>query len=430
MRSRNGRYQRTRRGFQPVVVVREKNLIKFLGRVNALAHRQYARCAYEALRHGHQDIVLDFSLCQGAFPVGMVPIAASIGALRRQGAATSIILPRSEELKRLFHNANWAHFIEPERFDPFDFHHDRHVAAHRFTTPEEQQQLVNAFIDVVLRQMTLERDVIAGLEWSINEITDNVLNHAQCPDGGIVQVSTFRETRKVGFAVADTGRGILASLREGHRHLRTDAQAIAEAIKAGVTRDPEAGQGNGLAGSMRIATMSGGFMELTSGSAHLLVRSDESRNDDVTSKFRVQGTIAYVEISSRKSFHLAEALGLSGTPHQPVDIIETAYLTEHGDALILRLREEASGFGTRPLGKRIRQKCQNLLNAEPSKPLILDWGGVPLVSSSFADELVGKLFVELGPLAFGARIRNQGMESLVRGLLEKAIIQRAAQSLS
>ena len=52
---------------------------------------------------------------------------------------------------------------------------------------------------------------------------------------------------------------------------------------------------------------------------------------------------------------------------------------------------------------------------------------MPLVSSSFADELVGKLFASLGPLAFSARVRNIGMDAMVHGLVDKAIMQRAAQ---
>ena len=69
----------------------------------------------------------------------------------------------------------------------------------------------------------------------------------------------------------------------------------------------------------------------------------------------------------------------------------------------------------------------NLLNAEPTKPLLLDWGGIPLISSSFADELVGKLFASLGPLAFSARVQNIRMETIVRGLVDKAIMQWVAQ---
>ena len=121
-----------------------------------------------------------------------------------------------------------------------------------------------------MRNMTLERDVIAGLEWSINEITDNVLNHAECSEGGIAQGRHF--TRNVAFVVADAGRGVLASLREGHPELRTDDQAIGEAMKAGVTRNPDAGQGNGIAGAMRIAMMSEGFFQITSVLAQIAAR--------------------------------------------------------------------------------------------------------------------------------------------------------------
>ena len=70
----------------------------------------------------------------------------------------------------------------------------------------------------------------------------------------------------------------------------------------------------------------------------------------------------------------------------------------------------------------------NLLNAEPSYPLIIDWSGVPIISSSFADEVIGKLFIKLGALTFSARIRNIGMEEIIRSLLDKAVSQRLTQS--
>lgn len=258
--------------------------------------------------------MLDFSACEAAFLNGMIAILASVDSRRRDSVDVEIVLPVREELKRLFHNANWAHFIDPSRYDASDVHYDRHVAAHRFKTADDQQQLVNSYMDVVMRQITLERDVIAGLEWSINEITDNVLNHAQSPDGGIVQVSTFRQARNIAFGVADAGQGILSSLREGHPYLKSDAQAIGEAVKGGVTRNPDVGQGNGLAGSLRIATMSGGSIEITSGRAQLVVRGSESRTHERAESMRVPGTVVYVVLGLDRRFHISEALGFSGEP--------------------------------------------------------------------------------------------------------------------
>ena len=409
------------------VVTRAENHIRFTGRVNSFAHRQFMWCLHECRARGHEDIVLDFSGCEGAFPNGMIPLLAGADALRREGVDLSIQLPEETRLERLFLNTNWAHFLEPTRYAASETVHDRHVAAHRFVDSDQQRRLVNDFMDVVMRNMTLERDVLAGLEWSVNEITDNVLNHAQCEDGGIVQVSTFSEARKVAFGVADSGRGILSSLREGHSDLETDAQAIGEAVKAGITRNPESGQGNGIAGTLRIATMSSGTFEITSGVAQLVVRQGNSTSYKRKERQRFPGTVVYAELGLDARFQLSEALGFYGEPHQPVDIIELLYETEGGEAVFLKLRDESTGFGSRPAGRQLRTKCMNLLKAEPAKPLLLDWTGVPLVSSSFADELIGKLFASLGPLAFSARVRNIGMEAVVRGLVEKAIVQRVAQ---
>ena len=419
------------------MVVREDNRIRFTGRVNPFAHRQFMRCLHDCLQRGYQDVILDFSECDAAFPDGMIPLLPSADALRRQDIDLSVRLPQASELARLFRNANWAHFLDPDAYEKSDTIHDRHLAAQRFTNWVEQQRLVNDFMDVVMRNMTLERDVIAGLEWAINEITDNVLNHAECAEGGFVQVSTFRDARKVAFGVADSGKGILESLREGHPDLRTDAQAIGEAIKAGVTRSADVGQGNGIAGALRISTMSKGSFQITSGLAQVVARTDRKPEDgDFGSDVQVYerresqrftGTVVYAEIGVDSRFHLSEALGFQGEPHQPTDIIELQYQTEEGDAVVLRLSEESTGFGSRPAGRQLRTKCMNLLQAEPKKPLLLDWTAVPLVSSSFADELVGKLFASLGPLAFSARVRNVGMEAMVRGLVDKAIMQRVAQ---
>ena len=428
----NGTHRR-RGAPAPRVVVRDGNRISFVGRVNGFAHRQFMWRLDECRTRGYEDVVLDFSTCESAFPIGMIPLLAHADALRREAVDLSVELPEKPELERLFRNTNWAHFLEPSRFQQSDAVHDRHLAARRFRDSAQQQELVNAFMDVVMRSMTLDRPVIAGLEWSINEITDNVLNHAECEEGGIAQVSTFGEARKVAFGVADSGRGILSSLSEGHPSLRTDAQAIGEAMKAGITRNPDAGQGNGIAGTLRIATMSKGAFEITSGLAQIVVRTqlDVGRPDSqVYSRKepqRFHGTVVYAELGLDTHFHLAEALGFGSEGQEPVDIVEMLYETEAGDATVLKLRDESTGFGSRPAGRQLRNKCLNLLNAEPAKPLLLDWTGVPLVSSSFADELVGKLFASLGPLAFSARVRNLGMDATVRGLVDMAIMQRAAQ---
>ena len=416
---------------QPPAVKRKDNRLIFTKSVNPYAHRQFMWCLSDCLERGYQDIILDLSLCQRAFPNGVLPVIAGVDALRRDGIDVYVILPANEDLHRLFANTNWAHLLEPESYSESTTVHPRHAPARRFRDAEQQHTLVGEALEVLLGGITsLQRDDLGALEWSMNEITDNVLTHADCDLGGILQVSTFENAGKVAVGVTDSGRGILESLRESHRELTDDADAIYKALEAGVTRHSDIGQGNGMAGALRIAMMSGGSIEITSGRAQVLYRNDQSTPFRRSPRQTFHGTFVYFDIDLDTRFDLSEALDFGGGPHRPVDVVEALYETDDGRALNLRLRDEEVGFGSRMAGRQIRTKALNLLNAEPDKPLLLDWAGVPLISSSFADELVGKLFATLGPLTFSLRVRNTGMRPVVHGLIDKAIMQRAGQTLA
>ncbi len=412
-------------------VQREDNRILFTERINPQAHGQFMWCLNDCLEKGYEDIVLDLSQCEAAFPNGVLPLIAGVDDLRRGHKDVSVVLPTADYLQRLFLNANWAHLLQPDRYPRSETNHPRHVPARRFRDGNQQHQLVGEALDVLLSGMpALQRDDLSALEWSIDETTDNVLNHAQCDAGGILQVSTFERDRKVTVGVADSGRGILESLRESYPELQYDDDAIYKALEAGVTRHNDYGQGNGLAGALRIATASGGYIEITSGRAQVVCRAGDSSPYRRGPQQRFQGTFVYFEIDLDSELQLSEALAFGGEPHRPIDLVETLYETEDGSAISLRLRDEKVGFGSRMAGRQIRTKCLNLLDAAPDKPLLLDWEDVPLISSSFADELVGKLFAELGPLAFSARIRNIGMRRIVHDLIDKAIMQRAGQTMA
>ncbi|MBP7499927.1 MAG: STAS-like domain-containing protein [Chryseobacterium sp.] len=283
-------------------------------------------------------------------------------------------------------------------------------------------------MDVVIRNLEIPKDLITGLEWSINEITDNVLNHSESTNGGIIQATTQIKERKVIFAVADSGRGILHSMKEGFPELRTDLHAIGEAIKAGVTRNPDFGQGNGLAGTLRVTTKTKGSLEILSGFGRLKVTDQETVRKK--NNFSYQGTMVSGEINLIEDFSISEALDFDGTGQKyiPSNIIDFKYESEHQDILRLKMKDETTGFGSRKSGMQIRTKVKNLINAKPGFPLIIDWAGVPVISSSFADELIGKLFLEMGAMSFSSIVKNINMEPFITGLLDKAVSQRLTQA--
>ena len=52
-----------------------------------------------------------------------------------------------------------------------------------------------------------------------------------------------------------------------------------------------------------------------------------------------------------------------------------------------------------------------------------------LISSSFADELIGKLVLEYGFFGFNNVIRLKNMNSLVQTIVQRSVSQRMAESL-
>lgn len=259
-----------------------KSTIELTGKVNSFNVKDYSSALMLFKESNADNLTIDFSRVLYAYPNGMLPIISSIELLRQNGIKINVKLPQRDDVRKMFRNVDWAHYLSPEQFEKSESKHDRHLVTRFFTNEVEQHSAVNDFLDVVLRNMVVPKDILSGLEWSINEITDNVLNHSQSKIGGIIQASTYPKSGQIAFAVVDSGRGILNSLREGIPTLRTDLQAIGEAIKAGVTRNPKYGQGNGLAGSLKITTMTGGSLEITSGAGRLISTMEETRKNQRT----------------------------------------------------------------------------------------------------------------------------------------------------
>ena len=380
---------------------------------------------------GYQDVILDLEHCSLAFQNAMLSVCAQVMAYRKSGISFELIPPTDPTLKNLFKNTNWGYFLDPNRFSPSTFKGHTRIPATQYRTPEEQQAAVNRIVNVMLGAIPeLERVDFAAFEWAVNELTDNVLVHANSSVGGFVQVSTFLKNRKrVQFVVADAGIGIPRSLRGGHPDIGSDTEALDRAIREGVTRDAAVGQGNGMFGSYQICSKSEGEFLVDSGWARLHYRP----NSGLT--IAKQGTpyngtlvVATIDFSDPKL--LEDALSFKGVRYEPIGVVELKYAFNAAGDAHFKLAEESSSFGSRVSGKPIRNKLMNLARMNGQGMVCVDFAGVPLVSSSFADEAFGKLFLALGPVAFMQRIKLHNMMDTVEGLVNKAIAQRMRTGLS
>ena len=354
-----------------------ENRISVVGRLGLSDfHRLLAAFHSQTTKRGYQDLVLDFSLCTAAFAGPMVSICSAIGALRFEGIDTTVILPQKKSLERLFLNANWACLLDPAAFEESVHRSQAHVPAILFTSPADQQAAVNRMLDTLLSSMQdISRPDLSALEWSLSEITDNVLTHSRSSSGGIVQLTNFRQKGMLEFVVGDSGVGIPTTLREGHRDIGSDSDALDRAIREGVTRDTTLGQGNGLHGAFQIARVSGGYFHAHSGYARLAYESESLhiRSEQIP----CSGTLIVSCIDRSKPNVLSEALRFGGVSHKPVDYIETRYESSPEGEIVFLMREEASSFGSRSSGQPVRTKLANLIRISGRNRVIVDFSGFP-----------------------------------------------------
>ena len=362
----------------------------------------------------------------------MLSICAQIAAYRKAGIYFTFIPPKDAKLLNLFKNTGWAYFIDPRMFEPPIYRsYSSRIPVTQYQSPKEQLDAVNKIVNVILGAIPeMQRSDFAAFEWAINEITDNVLVHSESPVGGFIQLSTFQKNKKqVQFVVADAGIGIPKTLKQGHPEIGSDTDALDRAIREGVTRDKTVGQGNGLFGSYQICSKSGGYFGVHSGHA-CLEFSNRKGLSIANENIPYDGTLVIATIDFSNPKLLEEALSFGGKKYIPVDYVETNYEMSEDGLIHFILKVESDSFGSRVAGKPVRNKLANLLRMGGSQKIIIDLADIALISSSFADEAFGKLFLEVGAVSFMQKFEFINVMDTVRQLIDKAITQRLSVGVS
>jgi anti-sigma regulatory factor (Ser/Thr protein kinase) len=406
------------------------NVISVAGQFTvAEFHRLLAAIHNLTSRSGYDNLVLDMTSCSAAFPGPMLAICSEVAQIRQEGIKTELLLPASDKLNRLFVNANWAHIIDPLNYDQSVFKGLKQVPTTLFTTSDEQFRTVNKIMDNILGSLdAFSRGDIAAIEWSLNEITDNVINHSESAIGGLVQLSTFQRKKKlVEYVVCDAGIGIPKSLRQARPEITSDSGAIHQSIQEGVTRNNKSNQGNGLFGTFQIACISEGYLEIHSGRGSLYYNKKEGLHVK-TEQIPFNGTLLIVGIDYSNPDLLGEALKFGGKPHYPLDFIENKFEAS-GEKIKFIMTNEATSFGSRKSAEPINTKLKNLARICTNSRICIDFDDIAVVSSSFADEVFGKLFVEMGPLLFMQKFEFINITATVKNLIDRAITLRTSTGL-
>lgn len=91
--------------------------------------------------------------------------------------------------------------------------------------------------------------------------------------------------------------------------------------------------------------------------------------------------------------------------------------------MIVKLKEFGASLGSRVLGKEV----SNMIDFEKEDEIILDFQDVKMVTSSFADEVVGKNCVKSGIHNFFKRVQIVNTSEQIKLILKKAIMDRLVE---
>jgi anti-sigma regulatory factor (Ser/Thr protein kinase) len=128
---------------------------------------------------------------------------------------------------------------------------------------------------------------LAAVRFCLSELTRNVLEHANSPEGAFVAAQHLAddESRRVTIAVADCGQGIPAHLSHAHPQVNDELSALGMAMRPGITGalpgtyGTPNNAGAGLYITRSIAKATGGYFLIVSGHAAYRLRRARSEND-------------------------------------------------------------------------------------------------------------------------------------------------------
>ena len=368
--------------------------------------------------HDKNTIDIGFSATR-IHPTACVPIAGIIQQLRASGKKIYCHYDRDSYLAAI-------NFDRPyrvvEHLDSLAFPFSK---VWKFCNFEEITKLVNAYLNEIISLTQCSAGVIEGLEWALNEVMDNVIQHSLCAEGYIMAVY-HKTTNYLLFDIYDNGQGIYNSLRNSEYHPHTAIDAISIAIQEGKTRDKSIGQGNGLWGLYNIIQKNKGRLCITSSGSAIMLKSDGRLNkfEELPLLETKNGTTSVdISFNCNEAISIKEALG----NHVPYDFKFQALIDEK-NIIQFKLKNETTGFGTRVAGERLRNKVINHLTRDNSPHRIeIDFSNISVISSSFADEFVGKLVIELGFYNFNNMVKISNINTTIEAILNRSIYQRMAE---
>lgn len=413
-------------------VIVNKNKITIFKMENQFCVSDFIRAMQKAIRYTKRDSVTDKSikincLCarEHIFPDACVPIAALIQEYREiYNISIDVVVSKNPYLEQI-------HFQDPLNLS-VDEIKDKSNPLNKIFIYESNENgspqaaaINQAFVDKLSRTTLCEEGVLKGMIWCVYEVMDNVILHSKSKRG-YVMAQYHKKANRIAICAYDCGIGIQDSLSAGNIKSENEIDAINLAIQEGVGDGQ--GQGNGLYGLAQIVKENGGRLAISTGKSTLMFNNDEeekswSNNPIVDNEHKSTTVDFQLELGNKTDIKKA-LRSIGGIDDFDIRIEDMKQ--EANDWLVYNVIDYAEDLGTRPAGKALKTDILNIIR-RTSQPVIIDFSDILIVGSSFIDEFIGKMYVELGTIKFNQLISIANMNDEIEHLCNRAIAMRINQ---
>jgi len=290
----------------------------------------------------------------------------------------------------------------------------RFIPIKLINSDDDVYNTVNAICELAIHQFDGAISFVPGMEWAVNEIVDNIRIHSNTKVPGVVCAQYYPQRHRLDIAICDMGLGIRETLSSSHNII--DSQdAIKNALSRGITRDPKVGQGNGMAGALTISEANKGELSVWTGDCLFELKNDAQNYFPIPN---VLGTGIMFSLDTQHGVDLSKTwIGESGFSF--IDAIAESVAEVGG----VDVSERCKTTGNRTPAKALRRWILSVLS-EMEEPLKLNFSKIKSASSSFLDELLGRLVEELGENNFKSKIKLNGMNEMIQRMANVVIAQR------
>lgn len=395
------------------------NTVRFPAEFDLKDYKFSLAALHSLKKTNKKAVVLDFSDCVKATPSAMVALISQLDAERDY----KFVPPTDKKLSAVFRKNCWEFHIKREPFDVSTRSNIGSTSLMHITNASDVHTTVDQVILTIMAAVPgISRPELQALEWSLNEVIDNVFNHGQASRGAYVEATIFKKKRVVEFVVGDNGRGVPESMKR--IGIYDPVVALSQSLKEGVTSNKGYNKGNGLFGTSQIAIKSRGHFQMDSGHARIFYSRHQDSVSARVEKIPYSGCLVHWSVGLGDPELLRKALVFDGKEHQIYYDIIDKHFTQDDSTFRLFVRDHASDTSTRVGGERFRNLIENLASDSEGNGVIISFADVSVISSSFADEVFAKLAERRGAEWLRRRVHIERANDTIRGIISREISSR------